>query len=154
MIPLGDRTCTYPCNDCGGYPPDGNAGICAGVEGHAGDDHRCEACRPTVAAPGELWADACVDRWMKVWDGTDEGADPPSVSVRVAIEGAIREAIAKAVEVIESAAALEEAAKGLVENPEWDYDGATEVEKNYYRRFAAKCLARVAPAIRALGAGA
>lgn len=50
--------------------------------------------------------------------------------------------------------AAEEAAKGLVESPEWDYDGATEVEKNYYRRFAVRCLARIEPLIAQFAADA
>lgn len=53
----------------------------------------------------------------------------------------------EAVEYLATPDATEEAAKGLVENPSWDYDGATEAEKEYYRRFARKCIARLADAI-------
>jgi hypothetical protein len=41
-----------------------------------------------------------------------------------------------------SAEAVEAMARGLVESPSWDYDGALDVEKEYYRRFARQCLLR------------
>lgn len=66
----------------------------------------------------------------------------------------ITDADREAAHALMGADVINEAAKGLVENPEWDYDGADEAAKDYYRRFAAKCLARVEPLLAQALAGA